>query len=278
MLFFLLFLGFLQGLTEFLPVSSSGHLALFQNMPFFQLYTDQIGRAGMFSYDILLHFATLLSILFYFARDILQLIQGFLQYLVGKRNQDSRLAFRLALLILLANIPVFIIGLFLKDYVESAFEALLPIGIFFIVNGLFLFSTAFAPKREIKMHDMGWFRALVIGLFQAIAVLPGISRSGSTIGASFYLGIQPSDAARFSFLLGLPPIAGAALLEAMKVAQKGFVIPYAFEMIMGMVVAFITGLAALRLLVWLVSRTILYPFGIYTFLLGLGVIVYTFIQ
>lgn len=274
MLIFLIALGIIQGLTEFLPISSSGHLAYLQNLDFFREYTARIGAAGMFSYDILLHFATLLSIVVFFYRDIKDLIMKSLLFLFGKRTEENRSQFRLALLIVLANIPIIIVGLLFKEAIEGFFQSLLAVAIFFMLNGLFLFSTRFARRGDTELTMIKGWQAISIGILQAFAVLPGISRSGSTIGAAFFAGVRAKDAARFSFLLGLPPIVGASLLELLKLSKQSAEFAYLPAMVGGMLISFITGLLALRILVWFVNKTILYPFGIYTFILGCVTVLY----
>lgn len=269
MIWFFLFLAVLQGVTEFLPISSSGHLAYFQNLDFFQDFAQTLGKEAMFTYDVFLHLGTLFSIIIFFWKDIIYLIKHSVLFIVGKRADEQRSSFRLAIWIIIANIPIALLGLFFKDDISALFSSSQAIAVFFIINGILLISTRFVFSAERQLADISGWRALLVGLFQALAVLPGVSRAGATISSAMWLKIKGDDATRFSFLLGLPAILGASLLEVYKISQDlaGFI--YGWQMIAGMVVAFATGVASLKLLVWVVTRTKLYPFGIYTLILGI---------
>jgi undecaprenyl-diphosphatase len=156
-----------------------------------------------------------------------------------------------------------------KKNIENLFQAPFIIFGLFIINGLILISTYFAKKGSWQMQDMGYGRAILIGLAQTVAILPGISRSGSTIAAAFFLKIKPEESARFSFLLGLPVIFGAFLLELLHVLKMPAAPAFSMEMLLGMLIAFVTGLLSLKILFWFVKKTVLFPFGIYTLLLGI---------
>ncbi len=274
MLFFLLILAVLQGITEFLPISSSGHLALFQNLSFFKEYKEAMSDSVMFTYDVLLHLATFLSILIFFRKEVAQLISGFVRYIMGNRAEDTRFAFYLSIWIVLSNIPIAVIGIIFKSNIEALFHTLTPVAIFFIVNGFILLSTRYVPETKTGLFQISLRQAMIVGLVQTLALLPGISRSGSTIFAGLWAGIAPKDAARFSFLLGLPAVGGAALLEIINVTRQPQALTFGLEMILGMVVAFITGLLSLQLLVWIVQKARLYPFGLYTIVLGIAILIF----
>lgn len=270
MLLFLLLLGFLQGVTEFIPISSSGHLAMVQNLELFKGYHKIIGSKTMFAYDVFIHFSTLLSIIIFFHKDLARISRNIFLFARGERAEETRDDFQLAKLIIFSNIPIIIIGLLFKDSIEALFQSSQIIYIFFIANGIFLISTIFVKSGDIQMQRMGIPRGLIIGIMQCFAILPGVSRSGSTIGSALFLKVKPDNAARFSFLLGLPAISGAALLEFIKVMENPVPLPFRTEMFLGMAVAFLSGLLSLKILMWLVRKTILYPFGLYTLLLGLS--------
>ena len=190
-------LGIIQGLTEFLPVSSSGHLELGKAI------LGETPEEGMLM-TIVLHFATALSTIVIFRKDILQIFKGLFQF---KNNEESRFS----LMIILSMIPAALVGVFMEDYIESLFSGnLMLVGAMLIVTGVLLFVADRARKTEGKVT---YSRALLIGISQAIAILPGISRSGATIGTSVLLGVDRERAARFSFLMVIPLIFGAMAMK-----------------------------------------------------------------
>jgi len=197
-----IFLGILQGLTEFLPVSSSGHLVLAEHI----LHAKNPGVA----FELVVHLGTLLSVLIYFRRRILTLLSSFFK----KTETDTR---RMNYLLLVATIPAVIAGVFFKDFFESAFSAPVMTSIFLMVTGLILLLTALVPKGD---NVVTLWRAIFIGIGQAIAILPGISRSGSTISAGLFAGVNPVAAAEFSFLLSIPTIAGAIVSMAQRLGHR----------------------------------------------------------
>ena len=199
-------LGMVQGLGEFLPISSSGHLIatswLFE-------WQDQ----GL-AFDVALHWGTLIAVLIYFRRDILQLIKSFLSSLVpAKRNFATDPNQRIAWLIILGTIPAAIAGKLFEDYIASVLRSPVTIIITLSVGALLIFAIDRWGKKIKQMSDMTWKDALVIGLAQAIAIIPGVSRSGATMIAGLGIGLTREQTARFSFLLSAPIILGAGLLE-----------------------------------------------------------------
>lgn len=195
-IFQIMVLAFVQGVTEFLPVSSSGHLAVIQNL--FKLST-----ASVF-FDILLHLGTVLSILIFFAKDIVELIKKW-------RNNLNLLK-----ALIIGSFPAAIFGYFLNSKIEAIFDSMPLVGISMIVCGFILLSTKIINKqnRITELKNIGNFKSFIIGLFQAIAVLPGISRSGSTITGGLWQGLSKEIAFKFSFLLSIPAVLGAVLLKA----------------------------------------------------------------
>ena len=201
-------LGLIQGLTEFLPVSSSGHLALAEGwlrLP-----------PGDLLFEVVVHVATLLAVLAYYRRDLIAIILGvFSSDAPEVAGMSGR---RWAGLIVLGTIPAVIVGFGLKSVIEAAFGDLRGVGFNMMATGALLFSTMPLLGRRLKLSGSA---ALLIGIAQSVAILPGVSRSGSTISTAMWLGIDRTQAARFSFLLSIPAIAGAFVLHAADFVQAG---------------------------------------------------------
>lgn len=243
----ILFLGFIQGLAEFLPISSSGHLAILEKI----FHTPEPVAAAAF-----LHFGTLLATVVFFWKPINMIAEGLFR---GEKE-----AFRYMLFILLGNIPVVIFALFFKNSIERTFGDIRLIGLFLGLTGLFLIVTAFFKKGKEKINLP---RAIVIGFAQMLAVFPGISRSGATITTGLLSRAEPEEAFRFSFLLSLPAIFGANLLELKDLSAFGDW----GALLAGFGVSFLVGLAALYLLRRLV-RAHFHLFGIYCLLVSLAIV------
>ncbi|MFT5581517.1 MAG: undecaprenyl-diphosphatase, partial [Psychromonas sp.] len=222
-------LGLVQGLTEFLPVSSSGHLELMKVI----LQQELSGESSMFM-TVLLHFATATSTVVVFRKDLSRIFIGLLQF---KNNEE----FQFSLRIIVSMIPAALVGIFFNDIIESFFEeAVLLVGAMLLLTALLLF-LADRAKQTTKKVSMG--NAFVIGLAQAIAILPGISRSGATIATSVLLGVDREKAARFSFLMVVPLIFGKIAKDVLSGEMDSTGIPVS-AMVIGFVVAFITGIVA----------------------------------
>jgi len=236
-----LLLGLLQGLTEFLPVSSSGHLVIAQH--FFNFSTPPV------AFDIFVHLATALAVIIVIKPILLKLNR------------------RLIGLILLASLPAGLIGFFLNQKVEALFNSLVLVGLAFIITAVLLFSTRLthrlARKQTTKLTSQNSF---IIGLFQALAIVPGISRSGSTITAGLFQRLKPETAFNFSFLLSLPAILGAQLLHLNELTNTGSYSP--LSLTVGFFSAFISGLLSLKLLKKLLIKGKLHWFGFYCLLVG----------
>lgn len=249
-------LGLTQGLTEFLPVSSSGHLVFFQNL--FGL------REPPIFFDVMLHLATLLAVILFFRTDIWKIIKG-----VGgvfKKNQNNTSPLKLLFLIILATFPTGLIGLVFKDWFESFFSEPRWVGGFLFLTGLFLFFTRFIKKEGKPLDGMRWSDALLIGIAQGIAILPGISRSGATISAGLFLGLNRELSGRFSFLLSIPPILGATLLEIRGMEPNLSLGTH----LIGTGVAFVTGMISLTFLMKVIRMGKLYHFSYYC--CGIGIL------
>lgn len=250
-------LGLVQGLTEFLPVSSSGHLALSQKL--FGLNEVPI------SYDILLHIATLLAVLIFFRAIIIKLIADTLKALGnGKLDEVPKAVWML----MIGTIPAVFVGVFIKDYIDTFFSSTTVVGIGLLITSFFMFTTSRYKNTKKDIKGMTWKDSLVIGVFQSIAILPGISRSGSTVMAGLFRGMKRSEAFSFSFLLSIPAILGAFLLDINDIfgMKSSEMFVYSF----GVITAFISGYFALVIFKKIVVTEKLSLFGWYT--LGLGLL------
>ena len=257
-IFSYLILGLVQGLTEFLPVSSSGHLTLFSEL--LGIKSDDL------TFKVLVHFATAMSTIVVFRKDIASLATGFF-----KTSDEGAVARKYIGLLALSAIPAAIVGLTLKDQIESL-DTPHFVGYMLIVTAIIL---AISQKLNSSLEqEVNGGRSLLIGLSQALAILPGISRSGSTIGAALLLGVSRAEAAKFSFLMALPVILGATLLETKDllefgVAASGPLLGY----IAGVIAAFVSGLIACKLMIKLVKGTNLLWFAVYCAVVGILAII-----
>ena len=252
-----LFLGILQGLTEYLPVSSSGHLVIASHL----LGID--GESNL-TFTVAVHVATVLSTFCILWKEIAWLFRGLLQ---GKWNEETRYV----VCILISMIPVGIVGLFFKDAVETIFgSGLLIVGLMLLLTAALLAFASYAHsgrKESIRPGD-----AFIIGLAQACAVMPGLSRSGSTIATGLLLGNRKDILAQFSFLMVIPPILGEALLDVMKTLQGEALAPASIgtmPLLVGFIAAFVAGCAACRWMISIVRRGKLLYFAIYCAVIGL---------
>lgn len=257
-----LILGLVQGLTEYLPVSSSGHLTILST--FFGM-----DGADNLTFTVAVHVATVLSTLVILWREIDWILKGLFKF---QMNAETKYALN----ILVSMIPVGIVGLFFKDKVEEAFgSGLLIVGVMLLVTAVLLTFSYYAKPRQ-KEHISLW-DAFVIGVAQACAVLPGLSRSGSTIATGLMLGDKKDKLAQFSFLMVIPPILGEALLDILKAVKGEEVVSDAIGTIplcVGFLAAFLSGCFACKLMINLVKKGKLIYFGYYCVVVGLAVLVY----
>lgn len=251
-------LGIIQGLTEFLPVSSSGHLELTKAI----LGEDKMPEEGLL-FTVIVHFATALSTVVVFRKDILEIITGLFQF---KWNES----FQFSLKIILSMIPAVIIGLLFEKELEQLFDGnVIFVGFMLIVTALLLF---FADKAKNTLKPVSFKNAVFIGLAQAIAMLPGISRSGATISTSVLLGVDKSKAARFSFLMVVPLIFGKIAKDVMSGDLVYNESSFGY-LSAGFLAAFIAGLLACSWMVKLVKNSKLKYFSIYCLVVGLLAII-----
>lgn len=251
-------LGIVQGLTEFLPVSSSGHLVLIPQALGW-------GEPGLL-YDTLVHWGTLLAVVVYFWEDLWGMIRAWVDS-VRRRRVDTPQAW-MAWLIILGTIPAAVVGFLLQDFFERLFSAPAAVGGFLIVTGAILTASEVVYPRRGKRTVVRLPDALVIGLAQAAAICPGLSRSGLTIAAGVFRGLTREMAARFSFLLSVPIILGAGLTQvvhAIRGPEDTALLPLA----LGFAGAAISGYLAIHFLLGFVRRRRLWPFAIYCWAVGL---------
>jgi undecaprenyl-diphosphatase len=250
--------GLIQGLTEFLPVSSSGHLTLFQ------FFSGRTNFEENLAIDVTLHFGTLLAVIFFFRHDLRPFFT-----VSGWKEPANR---KLAGLIITASIPTAVLGLVFKKQFESLFANPVAVCIALFATGLILLLAERTSRRHqtgLELAHLTTGKALIVGLAQGLAITPGISRSGSTIGTSLLCGLNAEAAARFSFLLMIPAVGGATILEGRKLINGASQIQISgIELLVGAVVSAITGFLALNLLVFMLKKQKLSIFSYYLFLVS----------
>jgi undecaprenyl-diphosphatase len=275
-----LILGLLQGFTEYLPISSSGHLTIASN---FVGVTDP---ETILPFTVLLHVATVLSTIVILYKEIIWIFKGLFKC-ADKNAPDVTKCCGLklntqqqyTLAIIISMIPVGIVGLFFKDAVEAAFEGLTIVGCSLLLTAALLAFSYYAKPRQkdkISLKD-----AFIIGLGQAAAVLPGLSRSGTTIATGLILGNKKENMAQFSFLMVIPPILGEALLESLDIIKEGVAASFGgisiLSLIIGFMAAFISGCIACKWMISIVRKGKLIYFAYYCLAVGLFTLVYSFI-
>ncbi|HMM05772.1 MAG TPA: undecaprenyl-diphosphate phosphatase [Clostridiales bacterium] len=246
-----IFLGLVQGLTEFLPVSSSGHLTIFS-------YFLNAKEAGL-TFDILLHFATLLSVIICYRKDLWELIRHPLQ--------------RYVLLIIIASIPAGIAGVVFGDFFASLFENIWVPAIALLFTAALLF-VADRFRGDLQGKDMTWWMALFIGVMQMIAICPGISRSGATIFIALLIGLSRTEAAKFSFIMSIPVILGSFLLETVSVVKNTGTFALEPVFLVAAAVAAVSGVLAIKLVVNLLNKGRLRYFAYYCALFAMTTILF----
>lgn len=252
-------LGVIQGLTEFLPVSSSGHLAIAQ------YFINDFSQPGVF-FDIVVHLGTLFAVLLYFRNEVMLLLRGLTP---GDAGRDGR---RLIGLLTIATIPAIIAGLSIGDRIRQSFESLSAIGFALCVTGGLLLLTPRFVSGIKRLSELSKPDALVVGLFQALALFPGISRSGTTIVGGLVLGVNRYDSARFSFLMSIPAILSATVFNMNDALSLPSGVIFAY--LAAFVSAFVVGYVAIHLVVRLLASERFHLFGYYCLLLGGCLLVY----
>lgn len=252
------FLAVLQGATEFLPVSSSAHLALFQHV--FESKLDNV------AFDVVLHLGTLASVLVFYRKEIGRFIEAFFLKLSGKLPPERREDWRMILFVLWGSIPAAVAGGGFHKFFEEAFDKPVWISSFLLITGAFLFLSRYSRPKEVELN---FKNSLAVGLAQAVAILPGISRSGSTITAGLFLGLERKKAADFSFLLSIPAVAGAAVLEIPKLFGSENTHNDWALFIAAAFVSFLAGILAIYLLLKILRKHSLEGFAYYCWAAGL---------
>ena len=260
-------IGIVQGLTEFLPVSSSAHLIFIQNI---------LGVESSLAFDTFLHLGTLLAVLIYFRADIIKMIEAWILSIGDIFQHRFKEGFysdpykRLSWYVIIATIPVGLVGVLFESQVDALFAGALYVpGFFLFVTGTILYLSQRMASGQIDMSHMGWFQSLFMGLGQACAIMPGLSRSGTTIAAGLVMGLDKEFAAKFSFILSIPAIFGAFVLQlkdiGLSMSGDGAAI------ILGFTAAFISGYLAIKWLLDLIQNKSLDIFAYYCWIVGIVV-------
>lgn len=257
-----LLLGILQGVTEFLPISSSGHLVLGESLLGLEVETLK-------SFDVVVHLGTFAAIIIYFWKDVIGLFKGLFSY-IGLAKKSAGVTEYRSLIgyILIGTVPAVLVGLFLGDSIDFFFRNTLYVGLWMIIVGQVFLLAEWALKKFNKEEKINWKKAIVIGLAQAAALIPGVSRSGSTIAAGIFQGISREKAARFSFLLALPAIFGAGLLTGIKEFKAGGLELEFVPLVVGFVVSLVAGFASVYFLMKFLKNHSLNVFAYYLFAVG----------
>jgi len=267
-----LVLGIVQGLTEFLPISSSAHLIL---VPWLFGWPEP----GL-AFNVALHLGTLSAVLVYFSRDLLTIARGWLTGLAQRRPLGSPEA-RIGWAVLIGSVPAGVVGVLLNDAIDQYFHSggggTLAIGltaVLLMALGAALWLAERAGRRSRSLTEVGLRDGFLVGVAQALALLPGVSRSGSTITAGLFLGFQRAAAARFSFILGIPAIVGAGMLETMHLLRTGLPASERTLFVVGMAASAVTGFLAIAFLLRFLQRRSTAVFVLYRFLLGVFILVW----
>jgi undecaprenyl-diphosphatase len=254
-------LGIIQGLTEFLPVSSSGHLVFFQSL--FGMKEPQI------FFDVMLHLGTLLAVVVFFRTDIWKIAQG-LGAILKKRHKNSPQV-KLFLLIIIATLPTGLMGILFKGWFESLFSKPKVVGGMLLITGSVLWFTRWTKKEGRPLEHMRWLDAILIGIAQGVAIIPGISRSGATISTGLFLGLDRELSGKFSFLLSIPAILGATLLEFRKMDAGQEL----WATLIGTFIAFGIGILSLLFLMKIIKVGKVFSFSYYCWSLGIIMIIFS---
>lgn len=254
-----LILGVLQGVTEFLPISSSGHLILGE-----EFLNLNVGTLK--SFDVLVHLGTLLAIFVYFRHDVWEMIKSFFGFISGKLSKNDPYL-KLIAMIVVGTIPAVLVGLLAEEMIDDIFRNVRNVGMVMVIVGLlFLIGEKVYKVRGEAEKDVNWWKATLIGVAQAVALIPGISRSGSTIVTGLFLGVERSFAARFSFLLGIPAMIGAGILTALKSGES---VKLSFEiMAVGFSASFVAGFLSVAFLMRFLKKNSLAVFAFYLIVIG----------
>lgn len=259
-------LGLTQGVSEFLPISSSGHLVIIEKV--LGLKIEELK-----SFDVSLHMATLLAILIYFRAEVVGMIGAFFKFFLRKLEPGDKYA-KLIPLLIVGTIPAVLLGYFAGDYLDAKFRNSTSIAILLISVGLFFVFAEWRNKQVVRKEKMGVGGALMIGIAQSMALIPGVSRSGGTISTGLLLGFERSEMAKFSFLLGIPAMAGAGLLTFLDMTPSEMANIDYRDMIFGFIAAFTSGILCISFLMKFLRKHTLNIFAGYRILLGVGILIF----
>jgi undecaprenyl-diphosphatase len=261
-----IFLGIAQGLTEFLPISSSGHLIVFHDIFNWQ-------TADNLAFDVFLHWGTLVALVIYFYKDIIRYLKAFLKSFVSW-NLKTDLDQRLSWLILISMIPAVIAGLFLNDIIDQLFRNIISVAFFLIIVGIiFLLVEKYCVKNN-DLTSLTWGKALLLGLAQAVALIPGVSRSGATISTGLALNLNREEAARFSFLMSIPIVFAAGAKKAWDMKDSALNFADFFVYMVGFLASVIIGYLAIKFLLNYLKNHSLNIFAYYRIMLGIVILIY----
>lgn len=250
-------LGAVQGLTEFLPVSSSGHLVIGAELLNFH-------EQGVV-FEVCLHLGTLFSVFIVFRRELAAMIRAPFQFFSGNREEEVRQFFYWDIFVVLATLPAVIVGLFFKNQIDSFFNSTLVAYTMLLGTGTIMVVAQYVPERD---KPLTWWRSILVGCAQAMAIMPGLSRSGSTIFVGMLLGIPRETIARFSFIMSIPAILGAAVLQMGDFLQSPPGADTALNLIAGMAMSAVAGYLAIKLLLDVIRKNRLQWFGYYCLVLA----------
>ncbi|WP_100372433.1 undecaprenyl-diphosphate phosphatase [Bacillus sp. FJAT-45037] len=257
-----LFIGFIQGISEFLPISSSAHLIIFE-----RLLNVNTGGEDL-TFEVFLHIASLLAVLLFFRKDLFSIAQGTYLYLV-KNDHTSKAHFRFALLMMASTIVTMLVGKSLETWLGESITNTATIGASLIITGIFLILIEHGVNPGMRgVTEIKWRHALLIGLGQALAVIPGISRAGSTLVAALWCGLNKETALRYSFLLSVPIITGITILKLPELASQ-FSSGYELQLWLAFFSSFVFALVGIKWLISMVQQAKLSYFAIYCVSLGL---------
>lgn len=261
------FLGIIQGLTEFLPISSSGHLIIVREFLNLQV---EYGLA----FDAVLQLATTLAIIVYFKKTIFRLIFSFFNLILKKNIEPDQKSFIFA--IFLATLPAIFFGLLLEDYMDLIFRNVSLVAISLILGGLFMYvSENYSKKRILEKNNskINVFSGLKIGFYQSLALIPGMSRSGMSIAGGLFCGLSREDATKFSFIIAIPILLGSGIKKLIELVGNGVIYSVGFELLVGFLVSFFVGLLAIHFLVRFLKKHTLKIFVWYRFLLAIIILI-----
>lgn len=254
--------GIIQGITEFLPISSSGHLVIlhkFLNLPI----------KNELAFDVVLHSATLLAVIWFFRNDVLKLLKSWLKSFSGYRDEFSRISW----LIILATIPAALAGWFFEELIESVLRSPSVVAVMLIVVGVFFIIIEQVSRKTDELKNLNWSKSLIIGVAQAIALIPGTSRSGITIIAGLAAGLKRQAAIRFSFILSIPIIFGASITKVPQIFKAGLAGDELIILIIAFIASFVSGILVIKYFLQFAKNHSLNIFAVYRFVLAVVIII-----